>query len=121
MTLLDLDTRAALAPRSISGDRLRKLVAERTGDPVLGHEAHVVSQVLPFKVSSYVIDELIDWGRAPDDPIYRLTFPSSLFTATMVFDVCIPARCWMAPEMPSAMYSCGETVLPVWPTWNWPG
>ena len=27
----------------------------------------------------------------------------------------------MAPEMPSAMYSCGDTVLPVWPTWNWPG
>ena len=75
MTLLDLDTRTALAPRSISGDRLRKLVAERTGDPILGHEAHVVSQVLPFKVSSYVVDELIDWGRAPDDPIYRLTFP----------------------------------------------
>ena len=27
----------------------------------------------------------------------------SLFTATIVFDVCIPARCWIAPEMPSAM------------------
>ena len=29
----------------------------------------------------------------------------------------MPARCWIAPEMPEAMYSCGETVLPVWPTW----
>ncbi|MDV7245228.1 MULTISPECIES: lysine 2,3-aminomutase [Rhodococcus] len=72
---LALDTHTALNPRSISGDRLRKLVVERTGDPVLAHEAHVVSQVLPFKVSSYVVDELIDWDRAPDDPIYRLTFP----------------------------------------------
>ena len=27
----------------------------------------------------------------------------------------------MVPEMPMAMYSCGETVLPVWPTWNWCG
>ena len=35
----------------------------------------MVSAVLPFKVSSYVIDELIDWDKAPDDPIYRLTFP----------------------------------------------
>jgi len=34
-----------------------------------------VSAVLPFKVSSYVIDELIDWNNAPNDPIYRLTFP----------------------------------------------
>jgi hypothetical protein len=23
----------------------------------------------------------------------------------------------MAPEMPAATYSCGETCLPVWPTW----
>jgi hypothetical protein len=23
----------------------------------------------------------------------------------------------IAPEMPTATYSCGETVLPVWPTW----
>ena len=30
----------------------------------------------------------------------------------------MPARCWMAPEMPLATYSCGETVLPVCPTWK---
>src|ERR1700730_8380617 len=42
----------------------------------------------------------------------------SLLTATMVLEVCIPARCWIAPEIPTAMYSCGETVLPVCPTWN---
>ena len=41
----------------------------------------------------------------------------SLFTATIVFDVCMPARCWIAPEMPQATYSWGDTVLPVWPTW----
>src|ERR1044072_9243433 len=35
----------------------------------------------------------------------------------MVLEVCMPARCWIAPEMPLAMYSCGETDLPVWPTW----
>src|SRR5271165_2527987 len=45
----------------------------------------------------------------------------SLLTATIVLEVCMPARCWMAPEMPTAMYSWGETVLPVWPTWNWWG
>ncbi|MEU4703817.1 hypothetical protein [Nonomuraea dietziae] len=33
----------------------------------------------------------------------------------MVFAVCMPALCWIAPEMPAAMYSCGETALPVWP------
>jgi len=66
---------SALAPRSVTGDRLRQLVLARTGDAGLAHDVRVVSQVLPFKVSSYVIDELIDWDLAPDDPIYRLTFP----------------------------------------------
>ncbi len=35
----------------------------------------VVSAVLPFRVNQYVVDELIDWKRVPDDPMYRLTFP----------------------------------------------
>src|SRR5581483_7887477 len=37
----------------------------------------------------------------------------SLLIATIVFDPCMPTLCWIAPEMPSAMYSFGETVLPV--------
>ena len=34
-----------------------------------------VSAVLPFRVNEYVVDELIDWSRIPDDPIFQLTFP----------------------------------------------
>jgi len=34
-----------------------------------------VSKVLPFRSNEYVIDELIDWSAAPDDPIFQLTFP----------------------------------------------
>lgn len=34
-----------------------------------------VATVLPFRVNRYVLDELIDWTRVPDDPIYQLTFP----------------------------------------------
>jgi hypothetical protein len=30
----------------------------------------VVSSVLPFRVNDYVIKELIDWSRVPDDPIF---------------------------------------------------
>jgi len=36
---------------------------------------NAVSEVLPFKVNNYVIDELIDWNNIPYDPIYQLTFP----------------------------------------------
>ena len=34
----------------------------------------VVAQVLPFRTNDYVLDELIDWDTAPDDPMFRLTF-----------------------------------------------
>ncbi len=36
---------------------------------------NVVGHVLPFKTNNYVIEELIDWGNIPDDPIFTLTFP----------------------------------------------
>lgn len=35
----------------------------------------VVSAVFPFRVNPYVCDELIDWSRVPDDPMFQLTFP----------------------------------------------
>jgi KamA family protein len=34
----------------------------------------VVSSVLPFRTNNYVVEELIDWTRIPEDPIYQLTF-----------------------------------------------
>jgi len=36
-----------------------------------------VGAVLPFRTNSYVVEELIDWAAAPDDPIYRLVFPQA--------------------------------------------
>ncbi|SFX34007.1 KamA family radical SAM protein [Marinospirillum alkaliphilum] len=41
----------------------------------LRFDMQVVSQVLPFRVNDYVIEELIDWNRVPNDPIFQLTFP----------------------------------------------
>ena len=38
-------------------------------------DIEVVGNVFPFKVDNYVLDELIDWEKVPDDPIFRLTFP----------------------------------------------
>jgi KamA family protein len=34
-----------------------------------------VASVLPFRVNAYILEDLIDWAKAPDDPIFRLTFP----------------------------------------------
>ena len=38
-------------------------------------ELQVVGSVLPFKTNNYVVEELIHWKNAPNDPIYTLTFP----------------------------------------------
>lgn len=37
-------------------------------------ELRVVAAVLPFRVNSHTIS-LIDWDRAPDDPLFRIVFP----------------------------------------------
>jgi len=39
-------------------------------------DMQVIASVLPFRVNNYVIEQLIDWSAAPDDPIFRLVFPS---------------------------------------------
>ena len=36
-----------------------------------------VGMVLPFRTNAYVMDNLIDWEAAPDDPIFRLVFPQA--------------------------------------------
>ena len=36
---------------------------------------HQVMSVLPFRVSNHIVDRLVDWSAAPDDPIFRLYFP----------------------------------------------
>lgn len=41
----------------------------------LQEAVQVISRVLPFRTNQYVMNELIDWNKIPDDPIYRLIFP----------------------------------------------
>ena len=41
----------------------------------LQRDIDVVARVLPFKSNRFVIEQLIDWSRVPEDPIFRLTFP----------------------------------------------
>lgn len=61
--------------RAFTAKHLDELTARArlTADQRLAVRA--VATVLPFRTNSYVIDELIDWSAAPDDPIYRLVFP----------------------------------------------
>ena len=38
-------------------------------------DIEVVGRVLPFKTNNFVVEQLIDWERVPDDPMFILTFP----------------------------------------------
>jgi KamA family protein len=63
--------------RAFTAKHLDELTARAglTAEQRLGTRA--VATVLPFRTNSYVLDELIDWSAAPDDPIYRLVFPQA--------------------------------------------
>ena len=50
------------------------------------HDVHVVGQVLPFKSNRYVVEHLIDWDRAPNDPMFQLTFPQRGMLAPEHYD-----------------------------------
>jgi KamA family protein len=53
-------------------------LAERAGLSASERLAiRAVGMVLPFRTNAYVIDNLIDWAAAPDDPIFRLVFPQA--------------------------------------------
>jgi L-lysine 2,3-aminomutase len=61
--------------KTFSHERLAELARSRGLPEDYLRDLRVVSSVLPFKVNDYVTDQLIDWSAAPDDPVFRLTFP----------------------------------------------
>lgn len=61
--------------RAYTAAHLEQLLTRAGLGPDERLAARAVATVLPFRTNPYVLDELIDWDRAPDDPIYRLVFP----------------------------------------------
>ncbi|MFG2547740.1 KamA family radical SAM protein [Streptomyces sp. NPDC048594] len=58
------------------GPRHLKEISEKYGLSGEMREAvRLISQVLPFRVNEYVLSQLIDWERVPEDPIFQLVFP----------------------------------------------
>ena len=75
MTMIHVKQDSSIAYKSYSLSNFRQIpqLQKLSEDELFNME--VVANVLPFKVNSYVINELIDWNNIPDDPIFRLTFP----------------------------------------------
>jgi L-lysine 2,3-aminomutase len=61
--------------RPLSIKNLDKIQRLKSISRELVRAIRVVSTVFPFRVSNYVVEELIDWDNIPDDPIFQLTFP----------------------------------------------
>ena len=61
--------------RAVTRANIETLPQWRALDPDLREAVKVISRVLPFRTNRYVCDELIDWDRVPNDPIFQLTFP----------------------------------------------
>ncbi|MCB9480574.1 MAG: lysine 2,3-aminomutase [Desulfobacteraceae bacterium] len=55
-------------------------------DPEIKKDIEICTNIIPFRVSSYVIDELIDWDKVPDDPIFQMTFPQPGMIGTEKFN-----------------------------------
>ena len=63
--------------RAYSAKHLDQLTARAGLDAAERLAVRAVATVLPFRTNSYVVEELVDWGTAPADPIYRLVFPQA--------------------------------------------
>jgi len=61
--------------RAYAAKHLDQLTARAGLSPGERLAVRAVATVLPFRVNEYVVENLIDWDAAPDDPIYRLVFP----------------------------------------------
>ncbi len=73
-----VDTRliSAMKYRTYSLRNFRDIPQIDSLSPAARHAISVVGQVFPFRVNNHVIDYLIDWDAVPDDPMFRLTFPT---------------------------------------------
>ncbi len=71
-------TETSLSPRTFrafSTAHLDRIEGMERLDADTRLDIEAVSQVLPFRVNNYVVEELIDWDRVPHDPMFQLTFP----------------------------------------------
>ena len=72
-------------------------------------DMRVIAGVLPFRVNDCVLEELIDWTRVPEDPIFQLTFPQRGMLAPAAFERM--ARLHEAGADQSAMNALAAEIL----------
>lgn len=61
--------------QSYTLQNFRKIPQIQQLSPEKLFEIEVVGNILPFKANNYVVEELIQWDKVPNDPFFILTFP----------------------------------------------
>ena len=61
--------------RNWSVDQWDQLPAEFQLSFLVRQAMRMVAMVFPARTNAYIVDQLIDWSRVPDDPLFQLTFP----------------------------------------------
>jgi hypothetical protein len=91
--------------RAYTAKHLDGLVQRAGLSPSERLAVRAVGMVLPFRTNDYVVDNLIDWHAAPDDPIYRLVFPQPDMLPADDIDrlSCLLARSAPEPELRAAV------------------
>ena len=105
----DLPRYAARGPAQLS--RIAKTYGLHAD---LEETVRLLSLVLPFRVSQYVLDELIDWSKVPNDPIFQLVFPQ----AGMLSQAHVQAMEAVAPRGEKARPELAEVVRGIRATLN---
>ena len=57
-------------------------------------DLEILIKIFPFKVSRYVLDELIDWDNRKIDPIFRLVFPQRAMLKDEHWELITAAQSW---------------------------
>ncbi len=72
---MKIDTEKPIRYRALDSHNLSTTPQWNQLDPELREPIEVVAQVLPFRTNQYLVEDLIDWSKVPDDPIFQLVFP----------------------------------------------
>jgi L-lysine 2,3-aminomutase len=75
MTRTTIDLQDSTRFRSLGPRQIDEIVRRFPLSEEAQKTIRSVSLVLPFRVNEYVLTELIDWARVPNDPVYQLVFP----------------------------------------------
>jgi KamA family protein len=75
MSLLAASSLGATRFRARGPKDIDEIAARYGLSPEMCETVRLVSMVLPFRVNDYVLANLIDWDRVPEDPMFQLVFP----------------------------------------------